>query len=214
MALLRRRVLRAASEAAAVRRSVKCGNNEQSPTSVGERQQPNTDLAHSTLDTITSRIKAQSWLSVVNLGTKSAILKNMWQVCSDCVINRFVCYMTYIILSNRQTEEGELLWFIRSESEKTSVRMWGRWCGHFTITTRVWWLPRCQHFYNVTWLMLSTQPFKENSVDYRGWCICVLECFFSFFLENIQKRFKLIYLMILNLNSVWYFKNSERLKKH
>ena len=62
--------------------------------------------------------------------------------------------------------------------------------------------------------MLSTQPFKENSVDYRGLCICVLEFFLSFFLENIQKRFKLIYLMILNLNSVWYFKNSERLKKH
>ena len=51
MALLRRRVLRAASEAAAVRRSVKCGNDEQSQTSVGERQRANTDLAHSTFST-------------------------------------------------------------------------------------------------------------------------------------------------------------------
>ena len=58
------RVLRAASEAAAVRRSVKCGNDEQSQTSVGERQRANTDLAHLTLDTITSRVKAHFWLSV------------------------------------------------------------------------------------------------------------------------------------------------------
>ena len=84
-----RRVLRAASEAAAVRRSVKCGNDEQSQTSVGERQRAHTDLAHSTRDTITSRVKVQSLLSVDKKENEDAmvliIVTIKQRLCQWCV---------------------------------------------------------------------------------------------------------------------------------
>ena len=65
------RVLRAASEAAAVRRSVKCGNDEQSQTSVGERQRANTDLAHSISQAASKPIPCSQWIKPNKIDTTS-----------------------------------------------------------------------------------------------------------------------------------------------